>query len=1018
MGVYREKSPSKMTGKIYHKILSVIVSVLLLLNSFAGVFLYPQEVLAADTIITDDDAIYLGTWTDYPTQGYLDTGVHYPTVADSGQTATWDFSSITSGFYRVYISWSTHSNRTTLAPYTLNHVDGEFDFEINQELLADQATLGGSGEWSGWYEVGYYNLDENSSVVLTSIENTSGTDHVIADETKLVLNEPPSLPLLTWPIGGIHINDNTPLMQWEDSTDDDGIAGYNYRVYYNCSNVLDIPGSCGGPYEHSSLILSSELQAGPTSPGTYFWQVRAKDNVGNMGDWSEFGEVTIDTTKPVITLDAPVNDSILGGTINLRAVCNEDCDYINFWWRAEGEEYRADSKRYHYVYDDGTEFEWGLDTLSAEKWDNTTYPMSDGVYYLYAAGKDLAGNWARTPDVKVTVDNTRPTADIVFPIPGPFSTNFQVEFSEDVATGDAENPSNYFLNNWPGVGGSGDLVGDALITYDSLTRTSTVTFTNPIWYISPEQEWGVQDIHDLAGNLLNPNPTTETSTLMIPPTLPGIPETSPNPTNSTSQEWNWTPATDAGGSGVKGYYSQVYDVDGDSLGIWNWLGNVLGTTTNLGEGSWQLSVKAEDRAGNQSGEAESENLVVDTTAPSSFFTLPLDEGIFGGPNEEPVSILGHSTDMPVETVAYTELYYRESESEDEWLLLEIFENTLEDEPFNWEMGWIPEEDGAYDFKAVATDKAGNIEETAYAYSVIYDTTVPSLSWTSPVEDTVISGTTVILSVVTDNLSGVESVAYHYQRDGEAEWHEIAILTNPPYEVSWDTTGLGLDNYNLRAGAKDNAGNLIEIIRQVGVAAVVSEENSTTPTQTTAIITWVTDRPTSSRVVYDTVGHSVLDSLDPNYGYAYSTGTLDTSPKVINHSVEITGLSDGTPYYYRTISAGSPAAVGGQRSFRTLTYAGAPAPSGGGAVAGATTQVLGVSTPGYGSGIGGQVLGEDEASEDGSLVEDDGENGLLGNVFGDSNGSSNLLRNGLIGIGALLFLRMIYFFFKKRDKNSL
>jgi len=34
--------------------------------------------------------------------------------------------------------------------------------------------------------------------------------------------------------------------------------------------------------------------------------------------------------------------------------------------------------------------------------------MPDGTYYLYAAGKDLVGNWARTPEVMIVIDNNGP----------------------------------------------------------------------------------------------------------------------------------------------------------------------------------------------------------------------------------------------------------------------------------------------------------------------------------------------------------------------------------------------------------------------------------------------------------------------------------------------------------------------------------------------------------------------------------------------------------------------------------
>ena len=125
-----------------------------------------------------------------------------------------------------------------------------------------------------------------------------------------------------------------------------------------------------------------------------------------------------DTTPPLITFVIPTSGSTHSGTINLKAECNEDCDYVNFWWRAENEIFSSASKRYHYVHDDGTVFEWGLNTLDAEKADGTSYFMEDGIYYLYAAGKDLAGNWARTLEIQVIVEHTKADILIYHGVPG------------------------------------------------------------------------------------------------------------------------------------------------------------------------------------------------------------------------------------------------------------------------------------------------------------------------------------------------------------------------------------------------------------------------------------------------------------------------------------------------------------------------------------------------------------------------------------------------------------------------
>ncbi|MCX7831468.1 MAG: DUF2341 domain-containing protein [Actinobacteria bacterium] len=67
---------------------------------------------------------------------------------------------------------------------------------------------------------------------------------------------------------------------------------------------------------------------------------------------------------------------------------------------------------------------------------------------------------------------------------------------------------------------------------------------------------------------------------------------------------------------------------------------------------------------------------------------------------------------------------------------------------------------------------------------------------------------------------------------------------------------------------------------------------TTETLSTTI-TWYTDIPATSKVVYDTVSHASTET--------YSFETTETTELVTTHSVTINGLSPNTIYYFRVIS---------------------------------------------------------------------------------------------------------------------
>lgn len=241
---------------------------------------------------------------------------------------------------------------------------------------------------------------------------------------------------------------------------------------------------------------------------------------------------------------------------------------------------------------------------------------TDGnTYYIHVRSRDVAGNvsgWS--PICSVKYDTTAPTAMFVFPVPSTSANSFSVIYSEDINGSDADNPANYYLQNWPGYSGSGNLSGHATVSYNSASRTAVVTFTTPGWYISAEQKWGVQNVHDLAGNQIDSSISYAYSSPLISPLAPTLVSSTPNPTNSVTQPWSWTAAVDPNGvlaSGIREYW---YMVSGSTNLPWTNAGNVLSLSTSLSEGNNQLSVKAFDNAGNE-GAVASGSLLVDFTKP-------------------------------------------------------------------------------------------------------------------------------------------------------------------------------------------------------------------------------------------------------------------------------------------------------------------------------------------------------------------------------------------------------------------
>ena len=91
------------------------------------------------------------------------------------------------------------------------------------------------------------------------------------------------------------------------------------------------------------------------------------------------------------------------------------------------------------------------------------------------------------------------------------------------------------------------------------------------------------------------------------------------------------------------------------------------------------------------------------------------------------------------------------------------------------------------------------------------------------------------------------------------------------------------------------------------------------------ITWNTNKPATSRVIYSSEFQPRILQLDnpPNYGY-YSS-TVENPVLTTDHQMVITGLASGTTYYFRCVSRGS-LAVSKELKFTTAGVAGETAES--------------------------------------------------------------------------------------------
>jgi hypothetical protein len=137
---------------------------------------------AAPTTVTIDngDAGYASTgFTLFTGQGHLGD-VAAASSGTGGKTATWTFSGLVPGQYRVSATWTTHSNRATDAPFTI--FDGAAPLgtvDVNQEAAPNDRTADGSA----WEDLGGpYTLSGTSLIVQLTDD---ADEYVLADAVRI-----------------------------------------------------------------------------------------------------------------------------------------------------------------------------------------------------------------------------------------------------------------------------------------------------------------------------------------------------------------------------------------------------------------------------------------------------------------------------------------------------------------------------------------------------------------------------------------------------------------------------------------------------------------------------------------------------------------------------------------------------------------------------------------------------------------------------------------------------------------
>jgi len=211
----------------------------------------------------------------------------------------------------------------------------------------------------------------------------------------------------------------------------------------------------------------------------------------------------------------------------------------------------------------------------------------------------------------------------------------------------------------------------------------------------------------------------------------------------------------------------------------------------------------------------------------------------------------------------------------------------------------------------APSGGGNIERMSRMIQI--DGSSPVAAITSPAPTAYVSGNLTIAGTASDAFS-----FYNYRLEygagaAPATWSQIGATAYSPVTAgtlgSWGTTSVADGLYTLRLTVADRAYNVSTASVQVNVdnnPPAISSVAAGGITSSGANISWTTSEPADSQVEYGT-----------SPGVYIGSTTLDPT-RVVSHNQALTGLQQGTTYYYRVRSADAAGYVtySAEQSFKT------------------------------------------------------------------------------------------------------
>lgn len=770
----------------------------------------------------------------------------------------------------------TATGTTKLSTNTWTHLAATYDgsifrFYVNGVQVATTSINGQMGVSSGMLRIGGTTTLGNQYFAGLIDEVRIYSRALSASEIQTDMNTPVAAPgnpaddvvptvTLTSPLTG---SVSGTVNATATASDNTGIAGVQFYIDGNPLGAEDTQAPYSVPWNTTTL-----------NNGTYAVTARARDAAGN----TTFSEETVvnvnnDKTAPTVSITEPAAGTVTG-TLNVSANAADNVGVSGVQFLLDGNTFGAEDTQAPYSI----------------SWNTTT--ASGGNHTLSARARDAAGNTTMSSSVAVTVNNPVSNTNLVASYG--FNENggaVLTDFSGRNNNGTLANGPVWTTSGKYGGALSFDGTNDLVNIADASSLDLTNGMTIEAWVNSNNltgyktvlcKENGTNNfVYTLAANngattatSQRPDARMANGTYVV--TVTG---TTKLPVNT----WTHLAATYDGSvfryyvNGTQVATTSINGQMGVSTGMLR-----LGGTTTLGNQYFSGlidEVRIYNRALTASEIQTDMNTPIQTppvsrdeTAPVVSLTAPAAGTVSGT-----VNVTADASD----NVAVTSVQF----------LLDDVALGPEDiqEPYLFSWNTTTTSNGNHTLKAVAKDAAGNTTTTnglIITVNNIPDTEAPAVEISSPTGGNV-SGVITINATANDNIgvTGVQFLLDGANLNGED--------TQAPYSITWNS-GLVINGpHTLSARAKDAAGNVktsatVNINVDNGNLPVISAITTSSISATSAVISWTTNVPASSQVIYG-----------PTTSYNFST--LVDSSLIQSHSMTINDLVPGRLYHYQVLS---------------------------------------------------------------------------------------------------------------------